>query len=116
MNQFNLIGRLTKDPESYVYGPKGKEEHMAIYTMAVQRDKDNADFIRCKSFGKTADVILDYVKKGQMIAVSGEIRTGSYENDNKETIYTTDFIASRMWFCGGASNPDNKDSHRSRRR
>lgn len=97
MNSVNLLGRLTKDPETYE--PKTKDGVLiAKFTLAVNRDAENADFIRITTFGKTAETVAKYLKKGVMIAVSGRIVTGSYEKDGA-TVYTTDVVADRFFFA-----------------
>ena len=99
MNQVNLLGRLTKDPEDYTSNKKDAQS-LTKFTVAINRNAEQADFIRCTAFGKTADVILDHCKKGQMIALTGHIATGSYEKDG-ETVYTTDVIVDRFYFAEG---------------
>lgn len=99
MNNVVLIGRLTKDPEVREYG-KGKNAGLvANYTLAVDRDKENTDFIRCVAFGSGAEFVEKYLSKGMKIAVYGEIRTGSYENKAGDTVYTTEVFAKAHEFC-----------------
>lgn len=106
MNKVELMGRLTADPE--IFGKKDKK--VAKYTLAVDRgytDGDgerHADFIRCTVFRKGADFAETYLEKGMMIAIVGHIQTGSYKNDDKETIYTTDVIVENHYFTGGKSD------------
>ena len=104
MNQVNLIGRLTRDPEMrYSQG----ENSMAIarFTLAVDRrfkrqgDEQTADFINCVAFGKTAEVIEKYVTQGTKIAATGEWRTGSYTNKDGQKVYTNDCNVSNIEFC-----------------
>ena len=99
MNQVNLMGRLTKDPEDYTSNKKDAQS-LAKFTVAINRNAEQADFIRVTAFGKTADVILDHCKKGQMVALTGHIATGSYEKDG-ETIWTQDVICDRFYFAEG---------------
>lgn len=96
MNSVQLIGRFTSDPV-ISYGTSGK--CYAKFNVAVNRDgKDKgADFINCVAFGKTAELMEKYCAKGQMIAVSGSISTGSYEKDGRK-IYTTEVLTSRIEF------------------
>lgn len=101
MNQVILIGRLTKDPEMNVAGSVCK------FTLAVDRMKDGADFIRVTSFGKTAELVDKYLAKGRQVAVQGRIQTGSYEKDGQK-VFTMDVIADRVEFLGGASNNEAK--------
>lgn len=96
MNIVMLIGRLTRDPEV-----RYTTSQMAVctVTLAVDRPtKDKAtDFPRVVVFGKQAENLATYKKKGEMIAVSGSIQTGSYEKDG-EKVFTTDVVANRVEF------------------
>ena len=94
MNSVILMGRLTKDPQvSYT----GEGKAIARFTVAVDRNKDQSDFIGCVAFGKTAEIIEKYFAKGKPIALLGHIQTGSYEKEGKK-VYTTDVIADRVEF------------------
>lgn len=101
MNNVILIGRLTRDPEVNVYGKGKNAGKVAKYTLAVDRAgrKDEADYIRCAAFGGGADFVEEYLSKGMKIAVRGEIRTGSYEDKNGDTVYTTEVIVNQHEFC-----------------
>lgn len=89
---------MTKQAELR-YSKEGKA--VARYTIAVTRQhkRDEADFITCLSFGKTAEIVSEYTDKGSLIGVSGEIRTGSYEKDGKR-IYTFDVIGNEIELLG----------------
>lgn len=102
MNKVILIGRLTRDPELRFAPNTGNA--VVRFTLAVnrrkQKDKDQeADFINCVAFGKTAETIAQYLLKGNQIAVEGNIRTGSYDKDGIKR-YTTDVIIERFNFIG----------------
>lgn len=102
MNTVNLIGRLCKDPETRKVGKGDKATVMAVFTLAVDRiGSEDADFIRCVMFGKTAEFAEQYLKKGIRIGVTGRIQTGSYETEDGDTRYTTDVIAERLTFADG---------------
>ncbi|MBC3537339.1 single-stranded DNA-binding protein [Megasphaera hominis] len=101
MNVVVLIGRLVKDPVTN-YTPDGTA--VSSFTLAVNRPKtrdgkEQADFIRCIAFNKTAEVVDKYVRKGRQLAIHGQIHTGHYEKDGR-TYYTTDVIVNRMEFTG----------------
>jgi len=112
MNQVCLIGRLTNDPEiRYTQG----ENSMAIarYTLAVDRKRKKqgeptADFIRCVAFGRNAEFAEKYMFKGLRFGITGSIQTGSYQNKDGQTVYTTDIIVNSQDFCdskaGGQGN------------
>ena len=87
MNKLILTGRLTKDPEVKAIGDNNM---VAKFTIAVNRnykDKDGnrpADFIPCEAFGKTAEFISNYVTKGRLVEVDGEMRVDQYQNEEGE--------------------------------
>lgn len=98
MNNVTLVGRLTKDPDV-----RYTNEQMCVarFTVAVNRiKKDEADFISCVSFGKTAEFIEKYFIKGSQIGIVGHIQTGSYEKNDGSKVYTTDVIIDRAEFVG----------------
>ena len=91
MNTVNLVGNLTKDIELR----SSTNTEVAKFSLAVRRDKDNTDFINCVAFGKTAELLAKYVKKGHKVGVEGRIQTGKYDKDGR-TIYTTDVIVNKI--------------------
>ena len=101
MNQVSLIGRLTRDVAVRDIKTKNGEMAMALFTLAVQRNKDEADFISCKAFGRTAEFLEDYTEKGQQIGITGRIQTGSYTKQDGTKVYTTDVIAETAEFVPG---------------
>lgn len=104
MNQVNLIGRLTRDPEMR-YSQGENSIAIARFTLAVDRrfkrqgDEQTADFINCVAFGKTAEFAEGYLKQGTKIAVSGRIQTGSYTNKEGQRVYTTDVVVEEQEFA-----------------
>ena len=83
---FNLViltGRLTKEPE-LKHGSSGTA--YCKFTLAVNRMKkdDPADFIFCSAFGKTAELIAEYVKKGNNLGVQGRLQQDTYEKDGEK--------------------------------
>lgn len=107
MNKVILIGRTTKSPELR-YAP-GTGTAVCRFTLAVQRafKKDEADFINCVAFGKIGETIAQYVLKGRQVAVTGSIRTGSYESNSGEKRYTTDVVLDGFEFIGN-NNSNNQ--------
>jgi single-strand DNA-binding protein len=97
MNKVQLIGRTTKDIECK-YTPK-TQKAVARFTLAVNRMRkdDGADFISCIAWGKTAELMEKYVKKGHLVGISGRIQTGAYEKDGHK-FYTTDVVVEEMEF------------------
>lgn len=99
MNIFTLTGRLTRDPQDFSK-KKGKKGYtMARFTIACdayRNEEKTADFIPCMAWGNIADVILKYTEQGSLVSVSGHIQTGSYEDEDGETVYTTDMVVEKL--------------------
>lgn len=99
MNNVQLIGRLTKDPEiRYTQS----QTAVVSFTLAVDRrfkkdGEQTADFISCKAWNKTAEFVSKYFTKGKRMALTGRIETGSYEGKNGK-VYTTEVIADNVEF------------------
>lgn len=105
MNVVVLIGRLTRDPELR-YIPE-TQNAVCTFTLAVDRPMSRdrqADFIRITVFGRQAENCAKFITKGRQVAVEGRIQTGSYQNKNGDTVYTTDVIANRVEFLSGGGN------------
>lgn len=102
MNKWIAIGRATKDPDCRV---TQDGNGIARYTLAVDRpfkkdgEDNNADFVSCIAFGKNADFVEKYIRKGTKIAVEGRIQTGSYTNKDGIRVYTTDAVIDKHYFC-----------------
>ena len=101
MNHFVGIGRLVRDPEVR-YTQSGKA--CAKFTLAIDRRKSSdgnqqADFIQCVAWEKTAEVISQYCTKGKKIAVEGRIQTRSYDAKDGAKRYVTEVVVNNMEFC-----------------
>lgn len=97
MNKTMLIGRTTKDIQCKYTAQTQKA--VARFTLAVDRmrKEDGTDFISCVAWGKTAELMEKYVKRGHQISVVGHLQSGSYEKDGQK-IYTTDVVVEEMKF------------------
>lgn len=83
MNCINLIGRLAQDP-STTYFESGT--NVTKFALAVNRPPRNgervADFFNCECWGKTAEVVTNYCKKGKQIAITGRIELETWLDKN----------------------------------
>lgn len=104
MNKVILIGRLTRDPELRFAAGSGNA--VTRFSVAVTRQfkRDEADFINCVAFNKQAETIAQYLTKGSQIAITGNIRTGSYDAQDGSKRYTTDVVVENFEFVGGKGN------------
>ena len=121
MNNWNGIGRLTRDPE-LKFLPSGVA--MCRFSIvidrgmskkkkdeAIQQGKQVADFINIVAWAGTAEFVANYLKKGSQVGVSGRLQSGSYTNKEGQTIYTTDVIASNITMIDWSDKKeDNNDT------
>jgi single-strand DNA-binding protein len=102
MNKIILLGRLVKDPE--LKHTENGDKIYTKFTIAVQRNFRLPDgirvayFIPIKVWGKKAEVIVKYMKKGSLITLSGRLRTGSYEDKEGNRKYIAEVVAEDFKF------------------
>ena len=78
MNKVFLLGRMVKDVE-VVQAKSGTP--IANFTLAINRGKDDAEFVRCVAFGTQAGLIAEYVRKGNQLCLEGRLQTSRYEKE-----------------------------------
>ena len=114
MNNFNCIGRITKDLEI-----KTSQGGTTVLnnTVAINRPFKNkqtgereADFINFVAFGKTAEIIAQYHQKGSLIGLSGRMQSRSYENSNSQKVFVTELVVNEMHFTGSNNASDGQQS------
>ena len=86
MNKVIQIGRLTRDPEIRYSNTANGQTCIAKWSIAVDRrfkreGQPDADFFNCQAFGKTAEFIEKYLKKGSKIAIEGSLQNNNWEKD-----------------------------------
>ena len=104
MNKVILMGRLTRDPEVRYSTSGDNQLAIARYTLAVdrrfKRDGDqSADFIRCVAFGRSGEFAEKYFHQGTKIVAEGRIQTGSYQDKDGKTVYTTEVVVENQEFA-----------------
>lgn len=103
MNKFQFLGRLTKDPE--VRYTANTNSQVTSFSLAVNRRFASAngerqtDFFNLTAFGKTAEFCSKYYKKGQQVLVEGRIQNRTWEDQNGQKRYATDFIVDQAYFA-----------------
>ena len=104
MNKVILMGRLTRDAEVR-YSQGENSTAIARFSLAVDRrfrrdgDEQTADFINCVAFGRTAEFLERFGRKGTKFVLDGRIQTGSYTNKDGQRVYTTDVVAENVEFA-----------------
>lgn len=102
MNITAQVGRFTADPEIRYGGANNTA--IAKFTLAVDRrfkreGQPSADFHTCVAFGKTAELIEKYCKKGMKVAVYGEVQNNNYEDKNGTKHYGYQILVDNIEFC-----------------
>jgi single-strand DNA-binding protein len=81
INNFIGMGRITRDLE---IKSTNIGKRVLSFSIAIQKNKDEADFIPCVAWEETADFIANYFAKGRMIAVTGTLQSRQYEKDGEK--------------------------------
>lgn len=107
MNKVILIGRLTKDAEIR----HSRDTTIAHITLAVDRPikkegEANADFIRCVTFNKLAEMLYKYGRKGIKFVIEGRWQTSNYKNDDGKWVNTNECVIERLEFAESKANSD----------
>lgn len=103
MNKLILLGNLTRDPElRYSQG----ENPLAIarFSLAVNRrfarsGDEDTDFFNCTAFGKQAEFVENYFRKGSRMLLTGRVQNDNYTNNNGEKVYSVQVIAEEIEFA-----------------
>ncbi len=107
MNQIQLIGRLTRNPELR-YTPNNKP--VASFTIAVNRiGQDTADFINCVVWNNQAKNLCKYQEKGSQIAIVGSLRVEKYQDNNGDNRYKTYVLANHIDYLDKKNKENGKD-------
>lgn len=105
MNNVVLTGRLTANPELKV---TQSGTQVCVFALAVNKDKEHTDFPQVVCFGKTAENLCTYQKKGSMIGVNGRLQTRSYDRQDGTKAYVTEVIANAVEYLSSKSENEAK--------
>ena len=104
MNKVLLMGRLTRDPDVR-YSQTDSNMAIARFSLAVDRrykkqgDEVTADFFNCTAFGKQAEFVEKYLKKGTKIVVTGRIQNDNYTNKEGQKVYSVQIMVEEIEFA-----------------
>ena len=101
MNSIQLLGRLTKDPEINTSGNTTYCRFCVAVPRGYGKNKET-DFFNCTAFGKVAEAISEYVKKGEQLAVQGRM-----EFTTKDKITYSNVSVSNVTFISSNGNKGN---------
>lgn len=106
VNKVILLGNLGKDPETR-YLPSGEAvTNFSIATTESWKDKasgekkEATEWHRISTFGRTAEVAAEYLKKGSACYVEGRIKTRKWQDKEGNDRYTTEITADRLQLLG----------------
>jgi single-strand DNA-binding protein len=100
LNRIQLIGHLGKDPELHTT-PTGKQ--VCTFSIAVSRrwktsageDKETTDWFNVEAWGHLGEICKQYLRKGRLVFLEGQLRTERYEHEG-DTRYYTKVVATQM--------------------
>ena len=110
MNVVILMGRMTRDPE-LKYTSSGKA--YANFTLAVQKTRDEAEFIDCVAWEKTAENIAEYFGKGNRILIQGRLSVSSYDQNGEKRKFTR-VLANTFEFIDSKNSGNSQNNSRNR--
>ena len=120
MNSVTLYGRVTKDIETEETGKGKNKNSYARFTLAVADGKDaegekKTQFIPCIAWGSLAEVLGEYVQKGDRLCVRGRINIQNYEKD-EETKWSFQVVATEADFVETKEESEEKGRSDKRKR
>jgi len=105
VNKVILIGRLGKDPDMR-YTPSGTAvANFSLATNSSFKDsdgnwQDKTEWHNIVTFGRTAEIAGEYLKKGKLVYIDGRLQTSSWEDQNGQKRYKTEVVASELQLIG----------------
>ena len=115
INKVILVGNLGKDPDMRYTAGGDAVANLSIATSESWNDnqtgekKEKTEWHRVVFFGRSAEIIDQYVKKGQELYIEGSLSTSKYEKDGIER-YTTNIIGSSFNFISGSGSTANSSN------
>lgn len=117
-NKVILMGNLTRDPEVRTT-PNGQS--VANFSIAVNRtwkgsdgsQQDSVSYIDCVAWGRTGEVIAQYMQKGRPILVSGRLDQRSWEQDGQKRSKVEVVVEDFNFVGGGSGDFNGNESSRS---
>ncbi len=115
VNKVILVGNLGRDPEVR-YMPDGAAiANISVATTDSWKDKngekqERTEWHRVAFFGKLAEIVGEYLKKGSQVYVEGRLQTRKWQDKEGQDRYTTEIVADRMQMLGGRAGMGGGDA------
>ena len=112
VNKVILIGNVGRDPEVKYSADGNAIANLSLATSEQWKDKsgtkqEKTEWHRVSFFGKLAEIVGEYVKKGSQIYVEGRLQTRKWQDKDGQDRYTTEIVADRMQMLGGRASNGN---------
>ena len=110
VNKVILIGNLGKDPESKQTKNGMSLSNFSVATSESWKDKatgeskEATEWHRIVAFGRTAEVVNEYLRKGSKVFVEGKLQTRKWQDQSGNDRYTTEVLANNVKMLGGKSD------------
>lgn len=95
-NQFTGVGRLAADPESRFTQAGTQVANFTLCCDSGWGEKKRTEFVRVVAWDKLAKVVADYLRKGSLCMIQGEMQTRKYQDNSGNDRYSTEIIAREM--------------------
>jgi len=106
LNKAMIIGNLGQDPDTRYMPSGGAVTNISVATSKKWKDKQTGEqkeateWHKVAAFGKLAEIMAEYLRKGSKVYIEGSLRTRKWEKDGQNH-YTTEIIADEMKMLGG---------------
>ena len=112
VNKVMLLGNVGKDPEMRASGAGMVIASFTLATADRQKDQtgnwvDKTEWHNLVCFGRTAEIVRDYVKKGTQLFIEGKIQTRSWDDkESGQKKYRTEILVNELSLLGGRGNSE----------
>ena len=112
VNKVILIGNVGRDPEVKYSADGNAIANLSLATSEQWKDKsgtkqEKTEWHRVSFFGKLAEIVGEYVKKGSQVYVEGRLQTRKWQDKDGQDRYTTEIVADRMQMLGSRASNGN---------
>ncbi len=119
INKVILVGNLGNDPDVRYTANGAAVSNISIATSESWKDKETGEqqekteWHRVVFFGRLAEIVAEYLKKGSQVYVEGRLQTRKWQDKDGHDRYTTEVVANEMQMLGSRSSGGNYEQHSS---
>ena len=120
INKVILVGNLGQDPEVRYTTSGGAVANISVATTEEWKNKQSGEkeshteWHRVVAFGRLAEIMGEYLKKGSQVYIEGKIQTRKWQDNSGADRYTTEIVASEMQMLGGNPTSQREQRHEAR--